>query len=302
MGLAPLATGTDGGGSIRIPAAYCGLVGLKPTNGLIGRDPIPSWIDFSTKGPLALTVADTRLLLEVLVGPIAGDPTALPTWAPRATSWPSRILATTRMCDHGPLPEGVAASFERALGALGLATGLPIEPVDPPFPPELEMDWFTTVSIEELGWIGRDVVAERSDELTPYLRYALEHAATCGVGEYLDVRRRRFDAVGVMDRLVGDDAVVVCPTMCVEGFFADGRMPGGDEGPPGSAYNTSAANITGHPAISLPAGVSANGVPFAIQITGPRFADDMLLALADAWEAAEPWPLHAPGFEAFDAA
>jgi Asp-tRNA(Asn)/Glu-tRNA(Gln) amidotransferase A subunit family amidase len=299
MGLAPLATGTDGGGSIRIPAAYCGLVGLKPTNGVIGRDPMPSWIDFSTKGPMATTVADARLLLQVLAGPLAGDPTAVPAWTARANAWPRRVLATIRMCDHGPLPEGVAASFDRALLALGAATGVPIEPIDPPFPPELEMDWYTTVSIEELTWLGRDVVAKRSDELTPYLRESLEYAATQGVDDYLAVRRRRFDAVGVMDRLLGEDAVVVCPTMCVEGFFADGRMPGGEGGPPGSAYNSSAANITGHPSISLPAGVSANGVPFGIQITGPRFADDMVLALSDAWEAVEPWPLHAPGYEPF---
>jgi Asp-tRNA(Asn)/Glu-tRNA(Gln) amidotransferase A subunit family amidase len=301
MGLAPLATGTDGGGSIRIPAAYCGLVGLKPTNGLIGRDPPPSWIDFSTKGPLATTVADTRLLLEILAGPAAGDPTALPTWSPRATPWPRRLLATTRMCADGPLPDGVSASFERALGALEAATGLPVEPIDPPFGPELELDWFTTVSVEELTWIGRDVAAEWADDLTPYLRASLDHAATLAVDDYLGARRRRFEAVRVMDRLVGDDAVVVCPTMCVEGFFADGRMPGHEDGrPPGSAYNTSAANITGHPAISLPAGLSANAVPFGIQLTGPRFADDLLLAVAAAWEAAEPWPLHAPGFEAFD--
>jgi Asp-tRNA(Asn)/Glu-tRNA(Gln) amidotransferase A subunit family amidase len=300
MGLASLATGTDGGGSIRIPAAYCGLVGLKPTNGVIGRDPMPSWIDFSTKGPMATTVADARLLLEVLAGPATGDPTALPAWTARANPWPRRILATTRMCDHGPLPDGVAASLDRALLALGAATSVPIEPIDPPFPPELEMDWYTTVSIEELTWLGRDVVAKRSDELTPYLRESLEYAATLGIDEYLAVRRRRFDAVGVMDRLLGEDAVVVCPTMCVEGFFADGRMPGGEDGPTGSAYNSSAANITGHPSISLPAGVSANGVPFGIQITGPRFADDMVMAVGDAWEAAEPWPLHAPGYEPFD--
>ncbi|HXG40548.1 MAG TPA: amidase, partial [Candidatus Limnocylindrales bacterium] len=75
-GLAPLATATDGGGSIRIPAALCGLAGIKPTNGVVGRDPIPDWIDLSTDGPLAQTVADLRLLLETIRGPVAGDPTA----------------------------------------------------------------------------------------------------------------------------------------------------------------------------------------------------------------------------------
>ena len=68
-GLAPVATATDGGGSVRIPAALCGLVGIKPTNGVIARQPIPDWIDYSTDGPLATTVADLRLLLAVQSGP-----------------------------------------------------------------------------------------------------------------------------------------------------------------------------------------------------------------------------------------
>ncbi len=77
-GMAAIATATDGGGSIRIPAAFCGLAGLKPTNGVIGRDPIPDWIDLSTFGPLATSIADVRLLLSLEAGPVPGDPSALP--------------------------------------------------------------------------------------------------------------------------------------------------------------------------------------------------------------------------------
>jgi Asp-tRNA(Asn)/Glu-tRNA(Gln) amidotransferase A subunit family amidase len=79
-GLAPVATAGDGGGSIRTPAAFCGLAGLKPTNGLIGRRPIPSWMDYSTQGPLAAAIEDVRLLLHVMRGPAEGDPTAAPSW------------------------------------------------------------------------------------------------------------------------------------------------------------------------------------------------------------------------------
>ena len=129
----------------------------------------------------------------------------------------------------------------------------------------------------------------------------MEYAATFTVDDYLAARRRRFEFVKVIDQLLGPDAIVVSPTMCVEGFYADGRAPGEDDA--GStqapAYNTQAANITGHPALSLPAGRSPNGVPFGIQLTGPRFADDLLLAVGAAWEAAHPWPLSAPGFEPF---
>jgi amidase/aspartyl-tRNA(Asn)/glutamyl-tRNA(Gln) amidotransferase subunit A len=79
----------------------------------------------------------------------------------------------------------------------------------------------------------------------------------------------------------------------VEGFYADGRLPGGDNhSSPAAAYNTQAANITGHPALSVPAGISPNGVPFGIQLTGPR-------AVGAVWEAARPWPRAAPGFTPF---
>src|SRR6266540_3970054 len=82
-GMVPLATATDGGGSIRIPAALCGLAGIKPSGGLIGRRPIPDWIDLSTDGPLATSIEDLRLLLALEAGPVVGDPTALPTgWRP----------------------------------------------------------------------------------------------------------------------------------------------------------------------------------------------------------------------------
>lgn len=299
-GMAPLATGTDGGGSIRIPAAFCGLVGLKPTNGMIGRDPPPSWMDLSTKGPLATSVADARLLLDVLQGPVSGDPTALPSWSARADAWPARLLATTRMVDYGPLPEAISALFDEALVALEGATGLPVERVDPPFLETIDDDWFTIVAVEELAWIGRDLVAEHADDLTPYLRGALEIAAGCSTDEYLAARRRRFAYTRTLDELLGPATVLVSPTMCVEGFYADGRAPGDDAGSsPASAYNTQAANITGHPALSVPAGVSPNGVPFGIQVTGARFADDLVLAVGAAWEAARPWPRSAPGFTPF---
>jgi Asp-tRNA(Asn)/Glu-tRNA(Gln) amidotransferase A subunit family amidase len=108
--------------------------------------------------------------------------------------------------------------------------------------------------------------------------------------------------VKVLDGLLGGDAILVSPTMAIEGFLADGTLPDGvsEESDAGAGmYNTAAANITGHPAISLPAGVSMNGVPFGLMITGPRFRDDVVLAVAERWEAAHAWPLAAPGYEPF---
>ena len=82
----------------------------------------------------------------------------------------------------------------------------------------------------------------------------------------------------------------------------DGGMDGVDApGMPLDAYCTQAQNMTGHPAVSVPAGRTADGVPFGLQITGPRFRDHLVLDLAEAWERAEPWPLVADGYEPFDA-
>ena len=303
MGTSPLATGTDGGGSVRIPAAFCGLIGLKPTNGLIARDPIPSWIDLSTKGPLASSAADARLLLEVLKGPVAGDPSAHPGWAARRDAAPSRILATPRMSGVRSLPTGIAASWDRALADLAVATSVPIEPIEPPVPSHFDDDWFTLVAVEERTWVGGDELDERVADLTEYLRFSSEYAKRTSVEDYLAARRRRFEMVKLIDELLEPNAVMVSPTMCEEGFLVDGTLPGGPglDVTPAGAYNTMTANMTGCPAISLPAGRSANGVPFGLMVTAPRYADDLLLTVAEQWEAARPWPRTAPGFEPFDA-
>ena len=204
------------------------------------------------------------------------------------------------MAEYGPLPEAVASSFEKALGKLATGTGLEIERIEPPFPEQIDDDWFTTAAVEELTWIGRDVLDERADEMTPYLREALEIAASMSPDQYLAARRRRFAFTRTLDELLGAGAILVSPTMAVEGFYADGRSPGsGGDATAASAYNTQAANITGHPALSVPAGLSPNGVPFGMQITGPRFADDLVLAVGAAWEAVAPWPRAAPGFAPF---
>jgi len=208
------------------------------------------------------------------------------------------------MCPYGPLPPGVEACWQRALAGLAEATGLPVEIGVPPFPTTIDDDWYTFVAIEERAWIGPDELDARSDDLTAYVRAANELARQTSIEAYLAARRRRFEMVKLLDRLLGADAVLVSPTMCVEGFLVDGRASGSDavevDATPIGAYNTAAANVTGHPAISVPAGLSPNGVPFGLMLTGPRFRDDVVLAVAERWEAAEPWPLAAPGFEPFD--
>jgi Asp-tRNA(Asn)/Glu-tRNA(Gln) amidotransferase A subunit family amidase len=301
-GMAAIATATDGGGSIRIPAAFCGLAGLKPTNGVVGRDPIPDWIDLSTCGPLAASIADVRLLLSLEAGPVAGDPSALPFPPPMREQMPSRVIATTRFEDFGPLPADVEERFEASIESLERDLRLPVELVDPGsvFSSEgVGGDWFTTCAFEHLHVLGRSFVQEQMDRFSPDFQDVMRHALTIPADVYMAARRRRFQLVRDLDLLLGEDTVLAMPTMCVRGLLPDGRGPDGDRPADSSIYNTDPQNLTGHPALSIPAGVCENGIPFGLQITGPRFRDDLVMNVGAAWEEANPWRLAAPGYEPF---
>jgi Asp-tRNA(Asn)/Glu-tRNA(Gln) amidotransferase A subunit family amidase len=352
-GMAPLATATDGGGSIRIPAAMCGLAGIKPTGGLIGRRPIPDWIDLSTDGPLATGIADLRLLLDVASGPVAGDPTALPVpWRDASASdgmhragtsandgrrpgaetspdpatgrpgrpawpspdpasgrsgrraWPGRVLAAPRFVDYGPLEPAVADRFEKALLALERDLGLAVEPIEPASifgTGDLDADWLVIAATEHAHKLGRELVEASAERLHPSARAFLRVGLDTSIEKYLAARRRRFEYVRELDELLGSDGVIATPTLASSGWLAEGRMPGSERlGVPDEVYNCPAANMTGHPSLSLPAGRFESGVGFGLQLTGPRFSDDLLLDLGEAWERARPWPPVAPGYEPFD--
>jgi Asp-tRNA(Asn)/Glu-tRNA(Gln) amidotransferase A subunit family amidase len=300
-GMVAIATATDGGGSIRIPAAFCGLAGLKPTNGVIGREPIPDWMDLSTFGPFATSIADVRLLLSIEAGPVPGDPSSLPIPLPMRDGLPNRVLAVPRFEGTHPLPNGVAERFESALASVERDVGLRVEPLDPGsvFPHgSTGDDWFTLCAVEHLHRLGRDFVQENMDRFSPNFRTTMAVALEIPPDSYMAARRRRFDHVLDLDLLLGDDTVLLTPTMCVEGFHPEGTGPEREQA---DAYNTGETNITGHPSLSVPAGLCPNGIPFGLQITGPRFRDDLVLNLGAAWETANPWPLVAPGYEPFAA-
>ncbi len=301
-GIVPLATATDGGGSVRIPAAFCGLAGLKPTNGLVGRRPIHSWMDLSGDCPIGLSIADVRLLFDIMRGPEPGDFGAVPSWAP-LSGHASRVFAAPRTFDWGPLPPAVEGRYRAALERIERDLELPVEEIDAgsifTFGGDPGEDWFVLVAVEELQLIGRERVEANLGVLSPPFRATMEDALGITLDRYVEARRNRFAYARAMDELLGVDAVFVCPTLGHEGWLADGTLPGTD-GPAGSdGYNTGEANLSGHPALSVPAGLSPNGIPFGLQVTGPRFRDDLLLAFGEAWEAATPWPPTAPGYEPF---
>ena len=327
-GFIPIATATDGGGSIRIPAAFCGLYGLKPTNGLLARDPVPSWLDFTTDGPLALSIADLRLLLAVEAGPAAGDPSALPAdaaaavlagtvstrlarsapgeaavAAPGSPARPSVVYAAPRLIDWGPLPASIADRFAAALASLETDLDMHVEPLEPARifgEGNADEDWFLTGACEQARALGREYIEQAADRLSPVFLAAMRLGLEVTLDQYLAARRHRFAYARALDDLLCADAVLVTPTMPVAGFLADGREVGAESpGTKASSYNTQVQNITGHPALTVPAGMSPNGVPFGLQFTGPRFADALVLDVGEAWELAHAAIVVAPGFEAF---
>lgn len=301
-GMVPIATATDGGGSARIPAAFCGLVGLKPSNGIVGRSPVPSWIDLSTDGPMGHSVADVALLLDLIKGPVAGDPSALPRWEPGPLPSRVRLLAAPRTVDWGPLDPVLEAAFDTALAALEGDLGLPVELIEPSAVTpagNADEDWFVICCTEQAHEVGRAVLEDQPELFDPVFLGHMRTGLATSMADYQAARRRRFAHTRALDQLLGDDGVLVTPTLAMAAQHADGRMVGATEpGTPADALNTCLQNITGAPALSLPAGRLPNGLPFGLQLTGPRFRDDVLLALGKRWEQARPWPWFAPGFEA----
>lgn len=304
-GMVGIATASDAGGSVRGPAALCGLLGLKPTNGLIGRGAAPLWLDLVTDGVLGTTVADVELVMGVLAGAAPGDPTAAPRRGPLPDpQLPDRLLVAPRVQPGGPLPPDLAALFEAAVERLGSALRLPIEAVEPaaiyPGDHHPDDDSLVLVEAEIVQWLGRERALAERDRFDRHFEAYLDQALAVTLDEYVAARRRRFEHGRRLDLLLGEGAVLVTPTLNVAGRLADGTAPDGGAKENAMA-NTNPANVTGHPALSMPAGVGTSGVPFGLQVIGPRWRDDLLLRLAAAWEAIAPWPRSAPGYAPFDA-
>jgi Asp-tRNA(Asn)/Glu-tRNA(Gln) amidotransferase A subunit family amidase len=309
-GMTPIATATDTAGSIRIPSAYCGLVGLKPTNGVVARESETrialEWIDLTTDGPLGVTVDDVVVQLEALAGPAPGDPTALP-WRwhhERAGSRrPKRLFVAERWApEWGLLPDDTRRLLDEAVERMAALMGLEPQPVDAASGlgeiGSVDDDSFLIVAVELLQALGGpEGFARVKDELFPATVDLVSLALDTGADAYVATRRRRLAYTRWFDDLLGDDAVVLGAVMATDAIAAEG--PEGGAGSTGDAYLTAPHNLTGNPALSLPAGRFPSGVPFGLQVTGPRFGDDLLLDVAAAWEEAHPWPLAAEGYDPF---
>jgi Asp-tRNA(Asn)/Glu-tRNA(Gln) amidotransferase A subunit family amidase len=308
-GLVLIGTATDGGGSVRIPASLCGLVGLKPTNGMIGQWPTPDWIDYSTDGPLASSVDDLRLLYGVMVGPVAGDPStpplAMTSQMTKDDGLPLIVFAAERTSPLGPLPTAVATAFRGAVDMFADLFSSKViwkEPEGFFTDGDPDLDWFTVCAAEHVAALGRAWVEEHMSEFHLATQEFLGTGLDVSIDTYLESRRRRFLYVRSMDQLLGQNGLLLTPSVASEGWLADGRLDADAQvhGLPPHVYSTAMQNITGNPAVSVPMGHLSTGLPFGLQITAPHFHDYRLLDLADQIESAYPWPRTAPGYESLE--
>jgi amidase len=299
-GLVPIAQGSDGGGSIRIPASCCGLVGLKPTRGRISGAPMYGEITgLATAGPLARTVRDAAAFLDVMAGRAVGDPF----WAPESArpflaacdEEPSRLLVarfvTPVIAETEVDPECVRAweDASRLLESLGHE----VIDIAPPMPREA-VATFETCWAVLTGLSTVNVPAEARGLLQPLTRWLGEKGEQIGGPEFgLALGELRRVAARTLESLAGYDAVLT-PTLAAPplpvGALRDDEDPAADfEAQKRFTPWTSMWNVTGSPAISLPLHQTPDGLPVGVMLAAAPGREDLLLSLAAQVEAATPW-------------
>jgi aspartyl-tRNA(Asn)/glutamyl-tRNA(Gln) amidotransferase subunit A len=301
-GLLPIGTGTDGGGSIRIPAGYTGLVGLKTSFRRIPFAPFAQMEPLtSTVGCLSRSVRDTARWLDVANGAHPRDPFSLPRVEGYEAGLGSYELAGLRVAvlpDFGGavVHPDVVAVIEESATQLIEAAGLKRIDVDFTLP-DMGAAWVAPAL--PIMWAGVGAVwPDVREMVTTEVGAALDLAAKYDIAmaAAIDpVRKQLNEAVATLFEQVDVVLAATCPD---EAFAATGPSPTvvGDVtvDPFNSGRLTMAMNITGLPAISVPAGLSPGGLPIGMQIVGMRHSDGLLLDLAAVLERVRPWPLVAP--------
>jgi Asp-tRNA(Asn)/Glu-tRNA(Gln) amidotransferase A subunit family amidase len=238
--------------------------------------------------------------MAVLAGPTGSDINELPYGAvsldPRR---PQRVIACRTM--RADVDADVERAFDATIDAIAGDLRIPVTRVDRVFTdPQLPFRWFQ-VSAAELAQ-SLAAYADRWDELESGLTDVLRFGASVGLDGYLESQRARYEAAAAIAELLGDDAVLITPTCNATSWAVEGPLAsaaGVVTNDLSIAVNTVEFNFTGHPAVSVPIGVSTEGVPIGMQVAAPRFGDDLALGLAAGLEGVRPWRHTAPGYEPF---
>ena len=313
-GLAPLAHGGDGGGSIRIPASLCGVYGFKPSFGRVPFEARPDGFlehtPFIHRGPITRTVADAALAMDVMAGPHPADPFSLPAEDGTFRDALDRSVDEFDIAfspDLGLFP--VEASVESAVrDAVGVFRdcSASVEETEPPVEHDRQTvlgawqtayDVFNAALVEGINSeVGVDYLGAHRDMASPEFVTVAERGRTYSALEAKRAERVRTDVYDAFRTLFESYDLLVTPTLAVPAVENDDLDTVGPETVAGEAVDpligwalTYPFNMTGHPAASIPTGSGDETTPIGLQIIGPRHADDRVLAASAAFERARPW-------------
>jgi len=299
-GMAPLALGSDAGGSIRGPAALTGVVGFKPTFGRVPVYPLSSAWSFAHVGPMSRTVADAALMLNVISGPDSRDPHSLPAddvdyLAALEGDLGGLRVAWSGTFGYATVDSEVLTACERAAGRFE-SFGCTVEPRDP--------NWIDARPTWHDTWLGGAAAKlgpldrERPGELDPGLSAKIESAQTWSATDYADAWFDRLAFVDEARKFFSEFDLLISPTVGAPAFEIGLEGPETINGAPVSKFAWKPFgfpfNMTGQPAISVPCGFTAAGLPIGLQIVGHRFEDATVLRAAARFEEAQPWADHRP--------
>jgi len=292
-GMGVLHTGSDGGGSIRIPSAFTGVFGIKPSFGRVPAWPASAFGTVSHVGPMTRSVADSALMLQVMKGADSRDWYSLPqTSIDYRTclneSMRGRKIAYSPTLGYAKVDDEVATHVKRAVD-LFRDLGAEVEEVDPGF--EKPLDLFNIHWFSGAYYALRHLTDAQLDLIDPGLKNAVEQGSKISLPDYLDATVARVE-LGAKMRVFHDKYdLLLTPSLSVTAFKAGQLAP--DMSAAESAWVdwtpfSYPFNLTQQPACSVPCGLSSDGLPIGLQIVGPMHRDDIVLAAAAAFEQVSP--------------
>jgi aspartyl-tRNA(Asn)/glutamyl-tRNA(Gln) amidotransferase subunit A len=303
LGMGPLALGTDAGGSIRIPAAFCGIVGFKPTHGVAPMWPPSAFWPLAHVGPMTWTVADTALLLDILAEPDPRD-AALP---PPSGSFAHALdgsLAGLRIAYSANLGyvdvEDDVARAVAAAARVFTELGAHVEDVDPGFSDPAAA--FAQIFYGGAANALRDIDRTQREQMDPSLIAVAEHAARASMLDYLAAMNARAALTEQMGMFHQRYDLLLTPALPLTAFTAGREVPDHwpDERWPSWTPFTYPFNLTGQPAISVPCGFATNGLPIGLQLVGARHHDTLVLRAAHGYQRACSFTTRRPSMLADD--
>jgi len=300
-GMAPLASGSDTGGSLRNPAAYAGIVGMRPSYGLVASERrVFGWSNLSTDGPMARSVADVALMLSVIASDDARDPLAytLPgaviRGRPEPWSPPPQIdlkgirVAFTDDFGFAPTERAIRRAFRKRVERLAPSVAECREAT--PDCAGADETFAVLRAAQFLATHGK-TYQERPDMLGPNVRANVEEGLRYSLQDYARAAAAQTRIYRSFQTFFAGCDVIVSPAITLSPRPWAELYPTEIDGEPTKSYFhwlalAYAVTLAGHPALSLPLGLDDSGMPFGLQIVGPRGGDAMLLAVAAALEAA----------------